>query len=165
VSVSENEDVFDIDLAHGVYVLAERADVHSPDSAESPGARFLNRCQDYANEVEAQVLLEAVRDFDGEPEDFDLNALPNDLRDDVSEWADSAVQIYTYQCWQEFTDLCLWEEDLSDLGEVDGDDLTRDVAMRAEYMVASRLIPALIAERARLIAEANPEPDDEDGDE
>lgn len=149
----------DVELEYGVYVLADKANVHSPDNKESAGARLLVSCQDAANEFDTDALLEAVREYaDGGAyaEDFDLNDLPSHISEDVHEIADGVVQIYTYQCWQEFADLCLWEEDLSELGDITGEDLTRDVAMRAEYLVASRLIPTLLAERAVLLFQANP---------
>lgn len=142
-----------------VFSIAQKVDVHSPDSKESPGAKFLVRLQDAANEYDEDALVEAIRDFvreGNDPEDFGVNDLPSSIQDDVHEAADSAVQIYTYQVWQEFTDLCLWTEDLSDLGEVSGDDLTRDIAMRAEYLVASRGIPVLLAEKAQRLYAANP---------
>lgn len=157
--------ITDAALTHGVWVLASLADVHSPDTKESPGARLLVRIQDEANSVDTDALLEAVRAFDGDLEDFGVNDLSDDLRDGLSEWADSCVQIYTHQCWQEFADLCLWQEDLSALGEISGEDLTRDVAMRAQYLVAERLLGILLAQRALSLAEANPVDDDEDAGE
>lgn len=151
------EAAIDADLDLGVYGIAEKADVRSPDGKESAGAEFLLRLQGAANEVDADTLLGAILQWieeGNDADDYGVNDLPSSLEDGVSEQADSAVQIYTYRLWQEFTDLCLYEEDLTDLGDVDGSDLTKNVAMRAEYMVASRTIPALVALRAQAILTA-----------
>lgn len=160
--------ITDVDLGHTVYALSILADVRGPDTKESPGVRLLMRVQDEANSFDADTLLESIREYvaaGNDLEDFGVNDLSDSIRDYLSEGADSCVQIYTYQCWQEFTDLCLWEEDLSDLGEISGTDLTRDIAMRAQYMVAERLLGILLAQRAIALAEANPEPEDDDEDE
>lgn len=150
-------EVIDADLDLGIYVLAERAEVRSPDTKESPGAKFLDRVQMSANEFDAEPLLRSILAFveaGDDADDYGVNDLPDDVRDSMSESADSDVQIYTYQCWQEFTDLCMWEEDLSEFGPGEGSDLTRDVAMRAQYIVAERLLGVLLAERAQAILRA-----------
>lgn len=160
--MSDTLAITDVDLNLGVFDLAEKADVRSPDTKESAGAQFLLRVQGTANEADAEVLLEAIRDFvaTGEDaEDFGVNDLPDSLRDDMTEWADSDVQIYTFQLWQEFVDLCLWQEDPRDFLSDDlGSDLTK-VASMAEYMVAERLLGILLAERAQALLEANPAED------
>lgn len=151
-------EITDVDLSHSVFALADLADVNSPDTQESPGATFLTRVQSSANEADADVLLEAIRDFvaqGGDAEEFDVNDLDT-LRDSMSEWADSDVQIYTYPLWQEFVDLCLWTEDVQGtLGYPEDGDLTK-IAMLAQYLVAERLLGVLLAERAQRLLEANP---------
>lgn len=160
--MTDTAEIIDATINHGVYDLASLAEVKAPDTRESAGARLLVRIQDEANGVDERALLDCVREFSGDLEDFGVNDLSDDLRDSMSEWADSCVQIYTHQCWAEFADLCLWEEDLSDLGPVDGDDLTKTVAMRAQYIVAERLLGIMLAQRALALAEANPLPEDDE---
>lgn len=152
-------EITDATVLHGPYELASLADVNSPDSKESPGVRLLVRVQDYANGADADVLLESIRDFVADGNDADgytVNDLPEDVRDTMSEWADSCVQIYTYPMWQEFVDLCLWTEDVQGtLGYPEDGDLTK-IAMLAEFLVAERLMGVLLAERAQRLLEANP---------
>lgn len=152
-------DVKDVTLDLSPYALADRLDVHSPDNKESAGVRFLERVQDYANECDTDALLESIRDFvakGNDPEEFTVNDLSDDLRDSMMEWADSCVQIYTYQVWQEFVDLCLYQEDVRDLSLPEEGDLTK-IAMTAEYVVAERGLGVLLAERAIALFAANPE--------
>lgn len=168
MSTTETVEVIDATLDLGVYELARIADVHSPDTKESPGAKFLNRVQDSANDYDEDALLEAIRDWVAEgndAEDYGVNDLPDSIRDDLWELADSDVQIYTYQVWQEFTDLCLYEEDVRDLNVPEEGDLTK-IAMVAEAVVAERLVGALLAQRATALFAANPvaDEDDEDGE-
>lgn len=158
--MSDTLAINDVSLDHNPYVLASRAEVNSPDSDSSHGALFLLRCQSTANEVDAQALLEAIREVEAEGDEFAEHHVYDAFDTEVTDGADSAGSIYTYQAWREFTDLCLWDEDVTELGEVRADHLTEDVAMRATYLVARRLIPALVVERAVALLEANPVEDE-----
>jgi hypothetical protein len=68
---------------------------------------------------------------------------PNDVASSI---ADEAPDYRTYTCWMEFTDLAAWQEDISELGDPSAEDLTVTVASRALYIIAERLVYALIAE-------------------
>jgi hypothetical protein len=165
--MSTSTEVKDHQTTHGVYALAGLAEVRGPDTKKSPGVRLLTSCQESANEFDAEALLQAARDYVAKGNDIDnLDAwdLGNDIDEQIHQEADSSVQIYTSEVWKEFADLCLWEEDLSDLGEVSGEHLTRDVAMRAEYMVAKRLIAVLVTERAQEIYALNTDDLDDEGE-
>jgi hypothetical protein len=123
------------------YELASMADCASPDSLDSPGARFLLEVADACREL--------VTENPGSSAD--------DLRDSVSEIADGAPDVYTYARWQEFVDLGAWNEDLSELG-CDGDDMTQAAAV-CLYMIAERLAVAVIED---LLERADDDDDDDD---
>lgn len=105
---------------YNAYQLANMANVASPDSLESPGARFLLR------------IASDVADWD-EPD-----------KDAASEIADGAVPIYTYEMWQTFVDLAAWQEDVDEFGPIEDMEKGAQVAL---YLIASRLANALIEER------------------
>ena len=109
------------------YELAYIAGTPSPDSLDSPGANFLHAV--YVSAVEARTDA---------PED--------DPSDAAHEVADSAVPIYTHDRWQTFTDLCAYQEDLSEYGPLP-DDLT-DAAALALYAIAYRLAYAVLTDDA-----------------
>lgn len=112
------------------YALAADADTHSPDSLTSVGAGFLDTVR--------VATLEAVENGSGVREEDDS--------DTAHELADSCVPVYTYTTWQVFTDLCAWQEE-DEAGELAGDepDMTRR-AMIALYVIARRLVDALLSE-------------------
>lgn len=104
------------------YQLAHLAGVSSPDSIESPGARWLERIYtDY---------LDMLEDYDGADIDDD----------DIYERADSIVPIYTYEVWQVFVDLAAYQEDEVELSLFE--DMEK-AAMAALYYIAVRLYVAL----------------------
>jgi hypothetical protein len=108
------------------YELANLADVPSPDSLESPGALFLLRIQETVNDY---------RNYES----------VDDMADMVSEIADGAVPIYTYEKWQTFTDLAAWTqaEDVMEFGPITDMDQGATLAL---YVIAERLASQLVAE-------------------
>jgi hypothetical protein len=127
---------------YNAHQLAGMAECSSPDSTDSPGARFLLQ-------VAASVAESLEYDEDG----------TEDTSDMAQEVADSAVPIYTHERWQVFVDLCAYNEDISDFG-TDETDLTA-LAGAALYVIAERLAVALI-EEAREEQEDNDDDDDDD---
>jgi len=106
-----------------VWELARMAGCYSPDTDDSPGARFLSRVQDDVIELESDGALD---------------------EDSAHEIADSAVPIYTRELWSTFVDLGAYCEDASELGAT-ADDM--DACARVcLYMIAERLASALIEE-------------------
>jgi hypothetical protein len=134
------------------YMLAssDRADCASPDSLESDGARMLTFVRD--------ATLERMGDCDD----------PTDIRrvmDDATyEIADSAPSVYTHAAWSQFVDLGAFYEDITEYGDIDGENITRDVAMRALYMIADRLARAIVEYVADAIESADDDDDDDDSD-
>ena len=118
-------------------------DAADPDAPEpSPGARFLHSVA-----VEVPNVRERVAD--GE-----------DLGDVIHEVADAEVPIYTHQRWATFVDLAAYQEDLSEWSDtVAVDDLERGVAGVALYMIAARLLYALVEDD-----ESDDDADDESDD-
>lgn len=116
------------------YQLARMADVHSPDSLESPGAKW----------------LEGVRDDIVERVEYDSSLVDTGHPDgDVAyEVADAAVEIYTYQRWLVFTDLCMWEVDIEDIASGTGDVDMTQLAGLAQYEAARTLAYALLEDIA-----------------
>lgn len=102
------------------YELACMAEVASPDGPDSPGAKWLRYVE--------QIAMEAIE-------------YGADLGEDVHEYADSAVPVYTYERWQVFVDLAAYEEDDEGLCGPD-DDMTQRAGV-ALYVIAARLIAAL----------------------
>jgi hypothetical protein len=136
---------------HNPFQLATLADCGSPDDRESPGALFLASI--------ARSVAEHCNQYAGTPEDGDdWPLIVGELSDGdaAHEIADNAVPIYTHERWQVFTDLQAYNEDVSELGEVDGDDLTRSVAGVALYMIAERLVHALAEELSEALGEDEP---------
>jgi hypothetical protein len=103
------------------YELAQLAGVVTPDTLESPGAKFLvGIYEDFLDcTKDGEVLTE----------------------DDVTELADSAVPVYTWPMWKTFVDLGAWQEDL----ESGDPDMTRQ-AMVALFQIAERLYGILVDE-------------------
>lgn len=119
---------------HSPFQLATLADCYSPDTWDSPGARFLARiARDVADYVADDA--DGARDTIGELTDGDA----------AHEIADGAVPIYTHDRWATFVDLGAYNEDVTEFGEPDGSDLTA-VAGVALYMIAERLVRALAEE-------------------
>jgi hypothetical protein len=117
------------------YVLAQMAGCGFPDSTDSAGAHWLRRV---ANDVQ-DFLDENLLD---ESAWSDIQAW-SDVQDDIHELADACVPIYTGNRWAIFADLAAYEEDLDDWGTQDS--LT-DSAGLALYLIARRLIEALVSE-------------------
>lgn len=109
------------ETTYTAFALARLAECYSPDSADSPGARFLDS-------IEADY-----RDRRDEGS-YDEDDTPHEI-------ADAAVPVYTHERWQTFVDLGAYEEDTTELGD-DGSDLTQSAAT-ALYMIAERLVRAL----------------------
>ncbi len=103
------------------YVLAGMADCASPDTKDSPGARFLGLVADSVVELVA--------------EDAD--------RDDIP-WtaADQCVPIYTHKVWSAFVDLGAWQEDPTEYG-ADGSDMEQAAKVRL-LMIGERLAAAVL---------------------
>jgi hypothetical protein len=120
------------------YSLASLADCATPDTQESPGAAFLLRVQD--------ATREAVEEID-DPEDIE-----REMQDRAHEIADTAVPVYTHDCWQVFVDLGAYNEDASELG-ADASDLTTAAGV-ALYMIAERVVTALVTEYVAALAES-----------
>lgn len=113
---------------HNAYTLARLAEVQSPDSLESAGARFLISI---ANAVD----------------DLDADDLTNE--DQLTQIADDAPDIYTHTMWSEFVDLCAYQEDPTELG---ADASNMDQCARiCLYMIAQRLTTALVTERLEAV--------------
>lgn len=110
---------------HTVYQLARLADCLDPDSADSPGGKFL------------ADVADAYRDAADEGW-YDADDGPHEI-------ADSAVPVYTHNRWLTFADLGAYQEDTTELG-ADASDLTQCAAV-ALYMIADRLVRALHDER------------------
>lgn len=105
-----------------VYELARMADCGSPDSLESPGARFLESVRD--------AVAEAA---EGNPEN-------DDWSEEAAQIADDAPDVYTHQRWLEFVDLAAYQEDPTELGEIS--DMTAAAGI-CLYIIAERLAFAL----------------------
>jgi hypothetical protein len=121
---------------HSAYRLADGAGCYSPDSPDSPGARFLRSVQDATREA---VLWAAEYDTDGDL----LHAVDNVKDDTAHQVADDAVPIYTHELWSTFADLGAYEEDPSEYGPVTDMGRAAGVCL---YMIAERLVHALLSE-------------------
>lgn len=122
------------------YQLAGLADVHSPDSLESAGAAFLTSIRDSVAEQ-----LEYFADNTSSADNVaDLADEFRDSSDECTEIADSAPSIYTFERFKQFTDLCAWQEDISDYAHGESD--MEKLAGYALYIIAERLIAALVTE-------------------
>jgi len=120
--------------------LQDMAGCMAPDSKESAGAVFLARVRD---DVVERVADYPAEDFARETEDL------------AHEIADSAVPVYTGEKWATFTDLGAYAEDVSDLA---GDSTDMDqLSNIALYVIAERLVSALLAELAEAIEEDDSE--------
>lgn len=123
-----------------VYELARLAEVASPNTPESPGAKYLDQIRQGALEILAADDLGTLTD-----DEFH----DSDVQDAISEYADTLVPVYTHEVWQVFTDLAAWnEEDETGLMEVairEGHGMTQ-IARIALYRIAERLLQTLIRE-------------------
>lgn len=125
-----------------VWQLARLAECADPDSQESEGAAFLRR-------VEASVS-DVLQYAEGDEID--------DYSQGIHEQADGCVPVYTAHRWTVFADLAAWQEDIEELGQP-GDMTT--AAGYALYMIAERLLSALVEEALEDRAEAT---DDDDAE-
>ena len=105
------------------YELADMADCATPDSNRSPGAMFLTSVRD--NFIEALKNGEATED-------------------NLHEIADNAPDVYTHPRWAEFVDLAAYNEEIE--GYVSGSSTMTDRAGVALYLIAERLLTALVRE-------------------
>lgn len=137
------------DAYPGPHSLAAPADTYSPDSETSPGAVFLMRVR---NDV-AEHIAYRLEDEGS----FDLDTFNDEDRHEI---ADSAVPIYTAEMWATFVDLGAWQEDPSELG-FDASDMEQ-AAKVCLYMIAERLASDLADHVAAVLADIEPEDDDED---
>jgi hypothetical protein len=127
--------------------LARHVSVSDPDTLESPGANFLIKIRDAILD-EAERILTA--DY---PED------------EVSEIADSAAEVVsTYETWQIFTELELYNWGSSMYG--DGDTVKRGeitgYAQSVLWEVVSDLANILYGELTNVVEAANEEADSDD---
>jgi hypothetical protein len=120
--------------------LANEADVTTPDSDTSEGARFLRSVRDATLETLTGMGL------------FEMDSF------DAHQIADDAPSIYTYTRWLQFTDLAAWTEDISELS--DGSTDMEAMAGVALYIIAERLVGVIVeavmeAEQEDTDAESN----------
>lgn len=108
-----------------IWRLAREAGSAEPDSPESPGAELLGSVRD--------DLLERL--------EYNEDSV-NKTRDDVSEVADVAPDVYTGPMWGQFVDLCAYREDPTELGFTGGN--MEDGARICLYMIAERLCFAIL---------------------
>lgn len=122
------------------YQLADLAAAQCPDSLESAGAEFLTSIRDSVAEQ-----LEWFADNTSSADNVaDLASEFRDSSDECTEIADGAPSIYTYTRFKQFTDLAAWQEDISDYS--DGESDMEKLAGYALYVIAERLIAALVTE-------------------
>jgi hypothetical protein len=112
-----------------VWELAEMAGCDSPESDISPGAMWLVRVASDLSEVIGRVT-----------------EYGEDTQDVIRELADAAVPVYTHEMWRVFVDLAAY--DVDDEGLHDREDDMTQRAMVALYVVAERLLNALVGEVA-----------------
>ena len=133
------------------YQLARMADTRCPDTLESPGAEFLTGIR-----RDVVERLESALEACSEEELADLAYVNfaeafNDS-DEAHEVADNAPSIWTHTRFQQLVDLCAYQEDVSELA---GDETDMEkLAGIALYMVAERLVNALVSEVAEYDDEA-----------
>lgn len=120
------------------YQLAGMADTHSPDTLESEGAEFLT--------IVRRAVADSLEEFAGTSSADNLADLVEEFRDsdDVRQIADDAPSIWTFTKFKQFTDLAAWQEDVSEYS--DGDTDMEKLAGIALYMIAERLIAALLTD-------------------
>lgn len=121
------------------YQLAGMADVTSPDSLESAGAHFLTHIRD---DVAERLEWLASGDYADVTEPAEFVSIIRDLDDWAYEIADGAPSIYTHEKFQQFFDLCAYQEDISELAPDETD--MEKMAGIALYMIAERLVSALL---------------------
>jgi hypothetical protein len=126
------------------YQLAQLADVTSPDSPTSPGAVWLLRVASDAEDL------------------WDWGKETEDLTDTISEYADQAVPVYTHERWKVFVDLAAYTEEVTEFGPVEDMTAAAGVAL---YMIAERLLNALIEEKREEAEEEEEEDEDEETEE
>jgi len=133
------------ELDYTVWQLASMADCASPTAEDSAGGKFLRSVADRTAEQ-----IEAYREERTSEDRYDYSG-------ELAEIADGAPDVYTYQMWKEFVDLCAYREDPSELG-ADSSDMDQ-CARVCLYVIADRLVRALVDEAGPF------DEDDEDGDE
>lgn len=126
-----------------VWELYRMANCGQPDGRESPGNRFLDDVRD--------DCIEHIR-TDG--------MTPGALHDKAGELAGQAVYDLesrgTYRKWLTFTDLCGWQEDLSNLGyEYQPDEGLGKGADLALYAIAERLVTKIADEWEESLTDGN----------
>lgn len=134
------------------YALADRAECMSPDSHESAGADFLTRVRD--------DVLEAVEDLDTFDDAADFERMTDDASQEV---ADNAVPIYTAAKWSTFADLGAYQEDVSEFAGDDVSDMDH-LGSLSLYVIADRLVRAILAELADAIREDDADRGDDESD-
>lgn len=132
---------------YNVFQLARMAEVQSPDSATSPGAEWLASV-----ERDARDLIENHKDS---TTGIDVD----DYHDEITEYADNAVPVYTHNRWEVFVDLCAYTEDVTEFGEPEDMTAAAGVAL---YMIAERLIRAIVEAEAESSDDDNDHDDDDD---
>lgn len=127
------------------YQLANLADCASPDTNDSPGARFLLGVQDDVNEV--------MGAWENGPSDYDLSDEAHMIADQAAYNAEARG---TYNKWLTFVDLAAWQQDTDEWGPFEDMNKAADIAL---YTIARTLAERLIEEAAQTSDE-----DDEDED-
>ena len=115
-------------------VLARMAECSSPDTDQSPGARWLTRVRDSLAEDllfwKPEERVELIHD--------------DESHDVVHEAVGAVVPIYTRELWEVFVDLGAWGEDPRELG-FEGDDMDQG-ARYCLYIIGNRLACRLLEE-------------------
>jgi hypothetical protein len=140
--------------AESAYELATYADCQSPDTLDSPGARYLAAVRDAV--VRAISDGEIMREGTGA-----MIAAATDRGEVISRIADEAHLIYTYNKWQAFTDLCAYQraDDVAeDMGTPGGMDQWADLCL---YSIAEDLCNTVCRE---LDEQCGEDSDGDDGD-
>lgn len=135
------------------WALAAEADSFSPDSHDSPGARFLRGVRgDFLEALEWAVSHEGL-----EPREA-VESLQDSTWHEI---ADGAVPVYTHDIWKTFVDLGAYQHDgAAVLLEERGDVSLTYQAQTSLYAVAYELVGALIHECEEAL-----DKDEEAGDE
>lgn len=122
------------------YTLADMAMTTCPDSLDSAGAEFLTAVRsDVVEQLRYLVDTAAPEDDPIDPAELAELGRQHDV---LTEVADGAPSIYTFQKFRQFTDLAAWQEDISDYA--DGETDMEKMAGIALYMIAERLVSALL---------------------
>lgn len=123
-----------------VYIVASDVECGAPCLPTSPGASLIR----HAIEATVEAVSWDLSQLDRHEHDTYADALrfvvENIRADGTTELADGAVPIYTAERWGAFTDLAGWTVDVTEYGDVDGENLTDSVAGVALFAIAQRVV-------------------------